>query len=397
LGIEADYDYTPRMYRRVVFAAVHSHSFAEAAAALAELSETTLLPKRIWRAARRIGEERVSERQASAERYAQLPLPAQRASPVSPTPQLVCVQVDGGRYQRRERSAAEEEEGSHWREFKAGCLLTMHSAQHATDPAPQLPASFADPGQMRKMAQEIKGFVPSEAPEELAAEEPEEPRAEERPGRPEVLVKSVVATSAKVGEFGDQLGAAAYERGFHAAPRRAFVADGAEGNWGLHQRQFSSYTPILDFVHALMYVYAAALAGGEEEGWRRYRDWAQWLWSGQADRVIAALEALLAAAAEGEPGTARDQWAESLGYLRHHRGRMKYDEYRRDGLPITSAYIESTVKQINRRIKGSEKFWSAADPFLCLVADQLSQTSAVSDFWRRRTTRLSSPARCLAA
>jgi hypothetical protein len=27
LGIEADYDYTPRMYRRVVFAAVQNPSF----------------------------------------------------------------------------------------------------------------------------------------------------------------------------------------------------------------------------------------------------------------------------------------------------------------------------------------------------------------------------------
>ncbi len=35
---------------------------------------------------------------------------------------------------------------------------------------------------------------------------------------------------------------------------------------------------------------------------------------------------------------------------------MKYDQYRRQGLPITSSPIESTVKQINRRVKGSEKF-----------------------------------------
>ena len=393
------------MYRRIVFAAVRSHGFSEASTSLAELSEVTLLPKRVWRGARRIGVERLAEQQASAERYAELSLPAQRESPVAPTPQLVCVQMDGGRYQRRERDAEEEHGGaSHWREFKAGCLLTMHSAQHEADPAPQLPESFADPDKMRKMAQEIKGFLEPEAAEESPAEEPDEepdePPAEERPGRPQVLVKSVVATNAKIEEFGGQLAAAAYERGFHAAARRAYVADGAEGNWKLHARQFSSYTPILDFVHALMYVYAAALAGGEEAGWRRYRDWAQWLWSGQVARIIAALEALLAESVgqvDGEAGTPRAQWAESLGYLRRHQGRMKYDEYRRDGLPITSAYIESTVKQINRRIKGSEKFWSDADPFLCLVADQLSQTNVVSDFWRRRTDRLATPTRCLAA
>ena len=37
---------------------------------------------------------------------------------------------------------------------------------------------------------------------------------------------------------------------------------------------------------------------------------------------------------------------------------MKYDEYRRLGLPITSSHVESTVKPFNRRVKGTEKFWS---------------------------------------
>ena len=67
---------------------------------------------------------------------------------------------------------------------------------------------------------------------------------------------------------------------------------------------------------------------------------------------------------------------------------MKYNEYRKQGLPITSSPMESTVKQINRRIKGTEKFWSDADPMLHLVADRLSQTNVVADFWSRRIERL---------
>jgi hypothetical protein len=47
------------------------------------------------------------------------------------------------------------------------------------------------------------------------------------------------------------------------------------------------------------------------------------------------------------------------------------------------------VKQINRRIKGTEKFWSAgSDPMLHLVADRLSQTNVTAKFWERRLTRL---------
>ena len=67
LGLESNYDYTPRMYRRIVFAAAQGVSFADAAEALAELGELKLLPKRVWRAAKRIGEERVEEcREAAA-------------------------------------------------------------------------------------------------------------------------------------------------------------------------------------------------------------------------------------------------------------------------------------------------------------------------------------------
>ena len=37
---------------------------------------------------------------------------------------------------------------------------------------------------------------------------------------------------------------------------------------------------------------------------------------------------------------------------------MRYQEYRRQGLPITSSYVESAVKQFNARVKGTEKFWT---------------------------------------
>jgi hypothetical protein len=84
---------------------------------------------------------------------------------------------------------------------------------------------------------------------------------------------------------------AAWQRGFHAAPRKCFIADGSETNWGVWRKYFSHYTPIVDFVHALMYVYAAAMAGETSAaGWQRYCQWAQWLWSGNT--VIASLSSL---------------------------------------------------------------------------------------------------------
>lgn len=46
-----------------------------------------------------------------------------------------------------------------------------------------------------------------------------------------------------------------------------------------------------------------------------------------------------------------------MGYVENNLGRMDYPRYRRLGLPISSAAVGSTIEQINRRIKGAEKFW----------------------------------------
>ena len=63
-------------------------------------------------------------------------------------------------------------------------------------------------------------------------------------------------------------------------------------NWSVHRQHFSRYTPILDFTHAVYYVYAAALAGQSlGNGWRKYCQWAQWLWEDANDQLIAAVKA----------------------------------------------------------------------------------------------------------
>jgi len=81
--------------------------------------------------------------------------------------------------------------------------------------------------------------------------------------------------------------------------------------------------------------------------------------------------------------------ARTFGYLKNQRTRMKYAEYRKLGLPITSSHIESTIKQINRRVKGTEKFWDqGAEPLLQLAADHLSEIDNLDRFWKRRRRSL---------
>ena len=185
--------------------------------------------------------------------------------------------------------------------------------------------------------------------------------------------------------------AAAWALAFQGAARRAFVGDGSANNWTLQRRFFGSFVPILDFIHALSYVFAAATAGRKfAEGWACYREWISWVWQGKVSLVIAALsqrQAALGLPEKDEAETSpRQVVSKTLTYLENHQDKMKYDAYRQDGLPITSSLMESAVKQINQRVKGSEKFWSEAgsEAVLQLRADQLSDGEPMADFWQQR-------------
>jgi hypothetical protein len=388
-----DYDYSPTALKKVVYAGTQAASFPQGSRDLKELAELEVSPERLRRATERVGQERVAERDAQAAAYAALPIPGRRVvSADQPTPAVACVQMDGGRLQLMDRVEPQRnDDDTFWREMKVGCLWSMISQVSAEDPCPQLPASFVDPERMQRMVREIKGFS---GPDASADEDAEELRIDERPGRPQPLARSVVASRHEVDAFGRLLASEAHQRRFMAAARKAFVADGSESNWGVWRRHFSDYVPILDFIHALTYVYAAAMAGRAlKEGWQAYRAWAQWVWSGQVDCVIAALEVRqqeLGEPTKDTPKTAPSALvAKSLGYLRNQRSRMDYSEYRKQGLPMTSTYVESTVKQINRRMKGTEKFWSrGVESMLTLVADHLSDTPTLARFWRNRLNRL---------
>lgn len=338
----------------MVYAGVQSSSFVQGVKDLAALAELDVSRERVQRWTKRVGHERCLVMESQAAAYQSLPLPERRASPTAQIPQVACVQMDGGRIQVRERDGTSQPDQTkgHWRETLVGCLLSMSSQEHTADPCPTIPETFVDPRRMAELSREIKGFCGSAAEEDSVPEEAI--GVHSKP--PSVLVRSVVATRAGVETFGGRLIAAAHARGFNAAPRKAFVADGSATNWGVWRNHFSHYTPILDFTHALCYVYAAAMAGRTAaSGWQAYVRWAQWLWTGDTQELLAAL-----ATRSQELGPPEEQDSETcprqvvaaaLRYVENQRSRMKYADYRRQGLPITSSHIESMIKQLNRRVK----------------------------------------------
>src|SRR5208283_3731009 len=121
---------------------------------------------------------------------------------------------------------------------------------------------------------------PPGAPFREAEPEGEEPAPDEedkpskRPGRPDVETRRVVASRQDVHGFGPLLAATACALGLSGAARRAFVADGLAENGSVYRRYFSRWTAVLDFVHVMTYVYAAAMAGRTfAAGWPVYERW----------------------------------------------------------------------------------------------------------------------------
>lgn len=338
-------------------------------------------------------------------------------------PDLAVVMCDGGRLQILDRNAgppvppvaertdpagtapppAEEFEedivkAGHWREDKVGLLLTMKSTPSVTDPCPELPDCFLDEPRIGKLVRQLGKRARREDTE--SASDPVEP-AEGADGDgaapavvyepPAVAMRQVVGSCQRWTSFAPVLAAAAWSLGLMGAVRKAFVGDGSANNWRLHKKYFSSFVAVLDFIHALSYVYAAACAGrAAADGWGCYRRWIRWVWQGQVRVVIeelAARQAELGQPAEGEAETSpRTVVSKALGYLRNGQDKMRYDAYRRAGLPITSSLMESAVKQMNGRVKGTEKFWSSggAEAMVQLRADQLSDGDVLEGFWQRR-------------
>lgn len=385
------------MQQKVVHAGVHSASYVQASRDLAELSELSVSPKQVERLTRRVGQERAAQRNAAVAAYQKRPLMEKDAAadPSRPCPRVAMVSVDGGRLQIRGSTAGGGESSSHWRESKVAALETYLSVESVEDPDPHVPRCFLDLGRSIKLVRGLGHALPAGL-DDGASQGDNAPggrsrRRSVRPGRPRRLVRSVVASRLTASEFGVVVAQAAWARNFFAAERRAFLGDGQAANWTIHREHFSTFEAILDFVHALSYVFAAAMAGrSPEEGFAIYVRWIRIVWSGRVATILPELKARLdelgAPPAKCGDSDPRRLVFESLRYLTNNAPRMRYDLYRRNGLPIMTSAVESTIKMINRRVKGSEKFWSesGAEAILQLRADYLSETEPMKRYWERR-------------
>jgi hypothetical protein len=308
---------------------------------------------------------------------------------------VAAVMLDGGRVQARADGQGPGVHDPGWKETKVACCLTLDSPAPAADPQPQPPSKFLDPVRVARLAAELKARGrPAAGRTDKPAAQTKRRRKKRRPRRIRKLVRTVVATTQDSERFGWQLAAEVHRRGLDRARRKACVCDGQKYNWALFELhlQPSGFVGILDFLHLLVYLYAAAhaVAGkGSLAAWKLYEQWLRWAWRGEGKLLLAGLRAGAEQVGPPPDGAGEDDprqvVAEAVTYVTNNRGRMDYPCYRRQGLPISSAPVESTIKQLNRRMKGSEKFWllGGAEALLQVRAAYRSEDGRAERYWAR--------------
>jgi hypothetical protein len=312
-------------------------AFDEAAKSLNMDWNTTLDGKQLQRWSEALGRGMVSGRDRQSQAYREGRYPQGPAN----APQLLVIGMDGGRWQGREKNADTD---SRWREDK---VLTVSS------------------------------YVSGDG----------------RDRKPAALVRTQVATSRDVTEFGIMARVEAERRGYRQAQTVIALGDG--GNWidPLLERDLRVDARIIDWYHASEHLWdcAKAVHGPQTPAASVLAEQLEaWLWDGKVGKVIQTLSEH--ARQLGPPQTAdppqhpRRVLSQNVGYFTRHQGHMDYPRYRANGWPIGSGETEAAVKQFNKRVKGTEQFWTEAgiEPILCLRATWLSQDDRWQHYWENR-------------
>jgi hypothetical protein len=341
-------------------AAAHIDSFPTGALVLQKIGDIQISGRGLNNIAVKVGTELVQDRDTRVDAYFDQPLPREHRQPTTPI-SLATVSIDGGRMQTRVDSAGPGVHNAHWRETKNALFLRMTSDSFRSDPHPELPACYADRKRMKSLLSGLGEDAATCAEEGSVASQPPAKREEWRPQR---LFRTCLSSLVDSNSFGRMMEAEADSRGFYHAQKKAFVSDGLPYNWTIQARHFRDFTPILDFVHAVERLYEAArcLHDDIDCRWHDHLRWARLCWSGEIGQVILELKSRQTAIGLPPQGCdktdPRKVFADAIGYFENNASRMQYPAYRRRGLPTTSALMESFVKELNARVKGTEKFWN---------------------------------------
>lgn len=359
---------------------------------MADVGGQPVSAKTIERVTKEVGQELAKRRDAPLTKQ------DQQRTAVQEPPELAIVECDGGRIRTRQPGLGPgvHLQGKGWNETKNACLIRAERQTFTEDPQPDPPDCFCDPQHVSKIAETEALSVATPQNQDVCVSADDTtvelvPEADD--WRPKRLVRTVLSSIEDSKQFGRQMQREAKRRGFDRAQGKAFVGDGLGWNWTIWKTHFSDYTPILDFIHALTYLFisAKAIHATPEDGWSQYLTWMVGCWRGEIEQILEELTRLsqtLGLPTKDTPATdPRSVIATSVTYFTNNCQRMNYPEYRREGLPMTSAWMESLVKEINWRAKGTEMFWNnpeGAEAILQVRAGALSDDGRLKSHLQNR-------------
>lgn len=338
MAMPVEVDLSPRAAEKVAREA-SVQSFDNAARSIAiEWCMDRLDGKQVQRWSEKLGERVVNDRGRAVEAYER----GERQPCKENDPQLLVIEIDGGRVQNRLKN----EEGSRWREDK---LVTVSTA--------------------------LKG----------------NPKARKKAGREaRMLVTTHVATMGDAAAIGKLARVEAEQRMLCRAQEVVVLGDGAAWIDGVCEDHFACHRRIVDYYHAAEHVHACARAVCPDDEPKQRCQAEQWktlLWKGKTQELIERLKIESARLGEPLPQDAKEHPRRVLhanvGYFTKHAAHMKYPEYRRRGWPIGSGTVESGMKQLNKRMKGTDQFWNTdgAESILALRGQWLSQDGRWEHYW----------------
>lgn len=192
-------------------------------------------------------------------------------------------------------------------------------------------------------------------------------------------------TDATGSAFAQRVEREAHRRGFDRAPRQAVLGDGAPWIWNLAGEYFPDAIQILDRFHAKEHLSGVAklLYGtpsdlGDAWATARHAE----LDAGHLSQIVAALAGHSRACTDASK---RDAVRKCIGYLWTNRRRMRYPDFRAQGLCTSTAVVEAGCKvAIGTRLKRAGMHWTVrgANAIIALRCCKLS--GRFEDFWERR-------------
>ena len=186
------------------------------------------------------------------------------------------------------------------------------------------------------------------------------------------------ATDPEPSPFAQRVRRLAERYGYADAERRVVLGDGAAWIWNLCYEQFPGALQIVDLWHAKEKVWECGRALWGVGA--RTDEWAEACCDDlEHGRFDAVLDSLRPHAAESEACRL------GLGYFEGNRARMRYDEFRAQGLCVGSGVVEAGCKTVvGERCKQSGMRWtvSGADAILALRSCVVS--GRYEDYWERR-------------